>query len=120
MLNKTCVAPLIVIAGAGAARAEPGPMVLWYAKPAAEWVEAVPIGNGRLGAMVFGGTQRERIQFNEDTLWAGGPRDYAHEGAAEHLPTIRKLLFDGKQREAERLAAETFMSTPLRQVPTLP
>ena len=62
----------------------------------------------------------ERIQFNEDTLWAGGPHDYAHAGAAEYLPEIRKLLFEGKQREAEKLATEHFMSVPLRQMPYQP
>jgi alpha-L-fucosidase 2 len=97
------------------ALADPGPMVLWYDKPAAQWVEALPVGNGRLGAMVFGGTDNERIQFNEDTLWFGEPHDYSHPGAAKYLPEIRKLLFDGRQREAERLAMQQFMSVPLRQ-----
>ena len=91
------------------------PMTLWFAKPAAKWVEAVPIGNGSLGGMVFGGIARERIQFNEDTLWTGRPRNYTHPGAAKHLATIRRLLFEGKQREAEALALKEFMSVPLRQ-----
>lgn len=101
----------------GLRHAEPteGGWVLWYRQPAEKWVEALPVGNGRLGAMVFGGAESERIQFNEDTLWQGEPHDYSHEGAAEHLPTIRKLLFEGKQRDAERLAMEHFMSVPLRQ-----
>lgn len=90
-------------------------MILWYDKPADEWVEALPVGNGRLGAMVFGGTENERIQFNEDTLWNGEPHDYSHKGAAKYLPTIRKLLFEGKQREAEELGMQHFMSVPLRQ-----
>ena len=90
-------------------------MKLWYDKPAEKWVEALPVGNGRLGAMIFGGVGKERIQFNEDTLWTGSPHDYAHEGAAEALPEIRRLLFEGRQREAERLAGERFMSEPLRQ-----
>ena len=95
-------------------------LVLRYNKPAVQWTEALPIGNGRLGAMVFGGTAEGRIQFNEDTLWAGGPRDYSHPGAAEHLPTLRELLFAGKQREAQDLATQHFMSVPLRQVPYQP
>jgi len=66
--------------------------------------------------MVFGGVDVERLQFNEDTLWTGGPRDYSHPGAKDHLPEIRRLLFEGKQREAERLAMEHFMSVPLRQM----
>lgn len=93
---------------------------LWYHQPAREWVEALPIGNGRLGAMVFGGTAEERIQFNESTLWIGGPHDYSHPGAAKFLPEIRKLLFDGKQKEAEALAMKEFMSQPLRQRPYQP
>ena len=93
---------------------------LWYDKPAAKWEEALPIGNGRLGAMVFGTLAAERLQFNEDTLWVGGPRDYSRPGAAEYLPQIRKLLFEGKQKEAETLAMQQFMSVPLRQVPYQP
>ncbi|MBN2475259.1 MAG: glycoside hydrolase family 95 protein [Pirellulales bacterium] len=104
-----------VVLFVAAAVADPGPMVLWYEQPAGDWVEALPIGNGRLGAMVFGGTENERIQFNEDTLWFGEPHDYARAGAAEYLPKIRALLFEGKQREAERLAGQHFMSDPLRQ-----
>jgi len=84
-------------------------------RPATEWVEALPIGNGRLGAMVFGGTPRERLQLNEDTVWNGEPHDYAHEGAVKVLPTIRQLLFEGRQEEAEALALQEFMSVPLHQ-----
>jgi len=88
---------------------------LWYSQPAKKWTEALPIGNGRLGAMVFGGIEDERLQFNEDTLWTGKPHDYSHPGAAEYLPVVRKLLFEGKQRQAEALAMEHMMSVPLRQ-----
>jgi alpha-L-fucosidase 2 len=110
----------------GAARAEKGvappgappasPLVLWYAEPARSWVEALPLGNGRLGAMVFGGPGEERLQFNEDTLWTGRPHEYHHPGAVKFLPQIRQLLSEGKQREAERLAMQEFMSVPLRQM----
>ncbi len=89
---------------------------LWYERPAAAWVEALPVGNGRLGAMVFGGTTEERIQFNEDTLWTGEPRGYHHVGAVKFLPQIRELLAAGKQKEAEALAMTEFMSVPLRQM----
>lgn len=88
---------------------------LWYEEPAASWEEALPIGNGSSGAMVFGGTDVARFQFNHDTLWAGEPHDYARKGAVEHLPQIRELLFAGKRGEAEKLAMEQFMSDPLRQ-----
>ena len=97
-----------------------GDLVLWYPRPAGKWTEALPVGNGRLGAMVFGGVGEERIQFNDDTLWVGKPHDYAHKGAAKHLPAIRKLLFEGKQRDAQDLAGKEFMSVPLRQVPYQP
>ena len=88
---------------------------LSYSQPAADWHSALPIGSGRLGAMVHGGVGREHLQVNEDTVWQGKPHDYAHEGAAEFLPEIRRLLFEGKQREAEQLASKHFMSVPLRQ-----
>lgn len=91
-------------------------MSLWYDEPADEWTEALPVGNGRLGAMVFGGTENERIQFNDDTLWRGRPHDYSHARATKYLPKIRELLFEGKQKEAQDLATERFMSVPLRQV----
>lgn len=82
---------------------------LWYDEPAEQWTDALPIGNGRLGGMVFGGVEKDRIQFNEETLWTGEPRDYSREGASAYLDEIRKLLFEGKQEEAEKLAAEQFM-----------
>ncbi|MCF7668297.1 MAG: glycoside hydrolase N-terminal domain-containing protein [Verrucomicrobia bacterium] len=91
-------------------------MTLWYERPAGEWTEALPIGNGRMGAMVFGGVGIDRVQFNEDTLWEGKPHEYQNEGAVEFLPEIRRLLFEGKQREAEELAMREFMSEPLRQM----
>ena len=88
---------------------------LWYGRPAGEWTEALPVGNGRLGAMVFGGTSSERIQFNEDTVWQGEPRSYANRGSSKWLDQIRSLLFQRRQEEAEKLAMERFMSVPLRQ-----
>jgi alpha-L-fucosidase 2 len=101
---------------AEAPAADPNSLELWYDAPATEWTEALPVGNGRMAAMVFGGVERERIQFNEETVWTGGPRSYARPGAKEYLPQIRQLLIDGKQREAEELAMEHFMSDPLRQM----
>jgi alpha-L-fucosidase 2 len=90
--------------------------MLWYEKPAKKWTEALPLGNGQIGAMVFGTIPNERIQFNECTVWTGQPHSYAHPAAAEKLPEIRKLLFDGKQKQAEDLAGRHFMSVPLRQM----
>jgi alpha-L-fucosidase 2 len=107
----------VMVAQVGGARAGPpdAPLSLWYRQPAARWVEALPVGNGRLGAMVFGGVRRERIQFNEHTVWTGEPHEYQHPGAHVSLPAIRELLFQGRQKEAEDLASKTFMSVPLGQ-----
>jgi alpha-L-fucosidase 2 len=91
------------------------PLTLWYRQAAERWVEALPVGNGRLGAMVFGGIAQERIQFNEHTVWTGAPHDYSHAGASAHLDALRRLLFEGRQQEAEALAMREFMSVPLRQ-----
>lgn len=90
--------------------------VLWYRKPAAEWTEALPVGNGRIGAMVFGGVAEERLQLNEDTLWGGGPYDPVNPQAREALPEVRKLIFAGRYDEAQKLASAKVMATPLRQM----
>ena len=82
---------------------------LWYNQPAQKWTDALPIGNGRLGAMIFAGVNQDHIQFNEETLWTGKPRNYNKKGAYQYLPEIRKLLFEGKQKEAEALAQKEFM-----------
>jgi alpha-L-fucosidase 2 len=92
-------------------------LLLWYKQPAAAWTEALPIGNGRLGGMVFGGVERERIALNEDTLWGGGPYDSNHEGAVDALPAIRSLVENGQFAEAQAKISERFMATPLRQMP---
>lgn len=96
------------------------PFAIQFEAPAAVWTEALPIGNGRLGAMVHGGVAREHLQFNEDTLWEGTVRQYQHEGAYKVLGKLRKLLAEGRQDEAEALAMEKFMSIPLRQLPYQP
>lgn len=93
---------------------------LWYKAPAKEWTEALPVGNGHLGAMVYGKTDSEIIQFNEETLWAGQPHDYANPGAYQYLAEIRKLLWEGKQDEAQKLANEHFMSQPFGQFCYMP
>ena len=77
---------------------------LRYARPARQWVEALPIGNGRLGAMVFGGVGVERLQLNEDSLWSGGPSDWNNPGAREVLPEIRALVAEGRYAEADAAA----------------
>jgi alpha-L-fucosidase 2 len=91
-------------------------MKLWYRQPAAEWNEALPVGNGRLGAMVFGGTSQERIQLNEDTLWTGGPYDPSREGGAAALPQIQHLIFAGEYAKAHDLFGRTMMGIPYEQM----
>ena len=92
------------------------PLQLWYRQPAAEWVEALPVGNGKLGAMVFGGPARERLQLNEGTLWGGSPYNPANPGARKALPELRRMIFDRKFAEAEAFANANVMATPLRQM----
>lgn len=84
---------------------------LWYDTPAEKWVEALPIGNGRLGAMVFGGVKTERIQLNEESVWTGGPIKRTNSEALENLEKVRKLLFEGKYAEGDKLAQEKIMGT---------
>src|SRR6185436_14366802 len=83
----------------------------------AEWVRALPVGNGRLGAMVFGGIVHERLQLNEDTLWAGRPYDPVNPDAKAALPDVRRLLADGKYTDAATLVGAKVMSKPLAQMP---
>ncbi|MFB6320731.1 glycoside hydrolase N-terminal domain-containing protein [Saccharicrinis sp. FJH54] len=79
------------------------PMKLWYKSPAQIWEEALPLGNGRLGAMVFGSAETEQIQLNEETVWGGEPGNNLPRGFKEILPEVRKLIFAGKYKEAEAL-----------------
>jgi alpha-L-fucosidase 2 len=85
-------------------------MTLWYRQPAKEWTEALPVGNGRLGAMVFGGVSTERVQLNEDSVWAGPPVPQAREGANENYLKAREALFEGKYAEAEKIIETKFLS----------
>ncbi len=86
--------------------------VLFYRQPAREWVEALPIGNGRLGGMVFGGVPAERIPLNEDTFWSGGPYDPINGEALRYLPKVRELIREGRYKEAQDLADEKLMGRP--------
>jgi alpha-L-fucosidase 2 len=79
-------------------------LTIWHRQPAKNWNEATPIGNGRIGAMIFGGVTSERLQLNEDSLWSGSPGDDDNPEALEALPKIRELLFAGKYAEAQRMA----------------
>lgn len=114
---KTCLSVLFACAifsscSTGTQQAE-NKLKLWYNKPASVWEEALPIGNGRLGAMIYGGPETDQLQLNEETVWAGEPGNNLPEGFNEILPQARKLLFDGKYQEAEDLV----MSRVPRQAP---
>jgi len=117
-MQKLLVSSLV--AAAFAATAAAAPPVLWYRQPADRWVDALLIGNGRLGAMVFGMVQRERIQLNEDTIWNGKKRDRVNPEAAKFLPEVRRLLFELKPLEATRLEDQKLMGIPNRQPPYQP
>jgi alpha-L-fucosidase 2 len=95
----------------------PRDLTLWYRRPAPQWDHALPVGNGRLGGMVFGGVRSERIALNEDSLWMGGPRDTDNPDALAQLPEVRRLLFAGRPREAAALAEKKLMGRPNRLEP---
>jgi alpha-L-fucosidase 2 len=88
---------------------------LWFSSPAGKWDEALPVGNGRLGAMVFGTIQEERIQLNENTYWTGGPYSTVVRGGHTALPEIQRLVFAGKHREAHVLFGRAMMGYPVEQ-----
>ena len=139
MKNHLAVLTVSILLSAAAA-AKPQ---LWYQKPAAKWSEALPIGNGRRGAMIHGGSAEEHVQFNESTVWTGRPHAYHNEGAVEFLPVLRELCNESrrlaiqadeldqagkpdeakvkrsesraKQQQAEAIGLKEFMSVPLRQ-----
>ena len=89
--------------------------LLWHKKPAEEWENAYPVGNGRLGAMVYGGIKEEKIQLNEDTYWSGGPYSTVVKGGYKELPKIQKLIFEGKPLEAHKIFGRYLMGYPVEQ-----
>ncbi len=91
------------------------PFKLWYQQPAEKWTEALPVGNGRMGAMIYGGVQEDHLQFNESSFWTGMPRAYARKGASEYLGAIRKALLDGKQKQADSMAEKHFMGLKTKE-----
>jgi alpha-L-fucosidase 2 len=96
--------------------AQANALKLWYDSPATQWVEALPLGNGRLGAMVYGGAAHEEFQLNEETVWGGSPHNNVNMKAKDALPQIRELLFDGKSLEAQAVA-DTTLATPTSGMP---
>lgn len=110
-----CVLTLCIQIGQLQASDTQDALKLWYTQPAREWTQALPIGNGRLGAMLYGGIEQEQLQINEDTLWTGGPHDYANPDAYQHLGMVRELLKQGKYSDAEA-AAQKMMGRPIKQM----
>lgn len=92
------------------------PLKLWYTQPATEWLQALAVGNGRLGAMVYGGIATEQLQLNEDSIWAGGPHQYDDPAGREALPEIRRLIAEEDYLAAQMLADEKFMGRPTEQM----
>ncbi len=113
-------------------RTQPVPQVLWYRQPTWQpegvpygqqspgqrqgWVEALPVGNGRMGAIVFSGIRRERIQLNEESVWDGYQSDRNNSEAVQALPEVRRLIFAGKNEEATQLAGKSLMGVPTSRV----
>ncbi|MFN8668045.1 MAG: glycoside hydrolase family 95 protein [Gemmatimonadaceae bacterium] len=123
MLRSLRRSLLLLVASASAMRAQVATpradseaQTLWYRAAAASWNEALPIGNGRLGAMVFGGVDVEHLQLNEETLWTGGPYDPVVKGASQALPEIRRLLFAGEIAKAHDLFGRRMMGVPYEQM----
>ena len=113
---------LVLVAAAAPRNAPAAPdprLVLTYDKPASRWTEALPVGNGRIGAMVFGGPENDRLQINESTLWGGSPHSYTDPEAHTRLEELRQLIFAGRVAEAEKLS-EGLMGRPKLLMPYQP
>ena len=108
MRKLICIASMALVALSMSAQQHK----LWYSKPASHWLEALPIGNSHLGAMVYGGTETEEIQLNEETFWSGSPHNNdSHESLAA-LPEVRRLIFEGKEYQASKLIDKHFVKGP--------
>ena len=110
------VLSLVVLIGCNTPATKSGAnyLTLWYKQPAKVWDEALPVGNGRLGAMVFGDPVKERIQVNEESIWAGCPVNNNNPGSLAHLPEIQKALFESRFKDAWQLANDNMLGTPPR------
>jgi alpha-L-fucosidase 2 len=134
-MQRIAFIALVVFLSIAPAFSQQQPMQLWFDKPAFQpavftydakvfkqpfhfeeqgWMEALPVGNGRMGAMVFGGVFKERIQLNEESLWEGDKHDAANPASAKALPEVQRLMFEGKNDSAEELASRTMMGIPER------
>ena len=108
MKKLICIASMALVAVAMSAQQHK----LWYNKPASHWLEALPIGNSHLGAMVYGGTETEEIQLNEETFWSGSPHDNNSKESLAALPEVRRLIFEGKEYQASKLIDQHFVKGP--------
>jgi alpha-L-fucosidase 2 len=98
-----------------AADANQRDMLLWYRQPATDWLQALPLGNGMIGAMMFGGVPQERIALNESSFWSGRPHNYDNPEAFQYFAQIRDLVFAEKFQEAERMVNDRFYGRPKAQ-----
>lgn len=119
MIRKWTLAILAIccLAGKVQAQQQEDNLKLWYNKPATQWVEALPLGNGRLGAMVFGDPEHEQFQLNEETVWGGSPHNNTNPKAKEALPRIRQLIFEGRNVEAQALCGPAICSQSANGMP---
>lgn len=120
MKNKWYILVLALLCWGNRADAqekETGNLKLWYDKPATEWVEALPLGNGRIGAMVFGDPAHEQFQLNEETVWGGSPHNNTNPKAKDALPRIRQLIFEGRNAEAQALCGPSICSPSANGMP---
>jgi len=107
------ISAIAALAGLGlCSAADDNALKLWYRQPAGAWTQALPVGNGRLAAMVFGDVRREHLQLNEDTVWSGEKRDRSNPEAAKAFPEVRRLLMEGHPAQAQALADKTMISIP--------
>ena len=109
-MRKLLTLLLGLAAAMAALQAQPSTNVFWFDKPASYWEEALPVGNGRIGAMVFGGTDTEEIQLNEETISTGGPYENWNPNGLKNLQKVRDLIFAGEYEEAQKLGDENFLS----------
>jgi len=109
---KKILFSLLWLAMTAGAFAEEHAQKLWYDRPATQWLEALPVGNSHLGAMVYGGADTEQIQLNEETFWTGSPHDNNSAEAKEHLQEVRQLIFEGREQEAHALIEKHFFKGP--------
>ena len=117
MTRKWLILIFIFCCTSGKITAHDNSLKLWYDKPAKQWVEALPLGNGRIGAMVFGDPAHERLQLNEETVWGGSPHNNTNPNAKEALPRIRRLIFEGKNKEAQELCGPAICSQSANGMP---